>query len=55
MSVPELRHPTHRLARHVCAILRQHLPDDLLDHPPVDSGHCVIEGLIERAGVTCAD
>jgi hypothetical protein len=34
-----LRHKPHALTDHVRVIIKQHLPDDLLDRHPVHSGH----------------
>src|SRR5512132_629338 len=34
-----LRDRPHRLADHVCVLIAQHLPDDLLDRHPVPTGH----------------
>ena len=34
-----LRDRSHRLTNHVCVLIAQHLPDDLLDRHPVPTGH----------------
>jgi hypothetical protein len=34
-----LRDRPHRLADHVCVLIAQHLPNDLLDRHPVPTGH----------------
>jgi hypothetical protein len=47
----DLHQPAHeqleRLARHVCVLVEQDLPDDLLGRHPVLTGHCGVLLVVE--------